>query len=331
MEKRLLILLVVIGLIGILGSQSIYMVHQTECAIVLELGKPKANNVKPGLHFKLPFVQNVIKFDARLLTYDSNPAEAYTSDKKNIVLDNYARWRITDPLLFYQTLRTIPQAQSRLVDIVYSELRVVVGRYTLGQLVSSSDDFISFSAMQPDENGEVLAQQAGAANVEQEMEQSTRQTIMLQVIEQANTVKRKNEAGQDEVFRLSEVYGIEVVDVRIKRTDLPTENQEAIFDRMQAERERQAKQYRSEGEEKYKIIRSDAERQAAFMLAEARREAEILHGEGDAEAIRIFNDAISKSPEFYEFYRSLEAYKNSLKDNSRIVLQPGNEFLRFFQ
>lgn len=320
MEKKLITILVVVGLLGLVLSQSVYTVHQTERAIVLQLGKPKDGNVQPGLHFKLPFIQNVIKLDNRILTYDSKTAEALTSDKKTIVLDNYARWRITDPLLFYQTLRTVPQAQGRLQDIVYSELRVVVGRYTLGQLVSSGD---FMPAVTTTADGEVIVpnnrelQAIDIDEIKREIESSMRQEIMRQVIVQSN--------------RLSQQYGVEVIDVRIKRTDLPQENQRAIFGRMQAERERQAKQYRSQGDEEARKIRSTADREVTIMLAEARNKAEVLHGEGDAEAIGIFAEALNQSPEFYEFYRSLDAYKKSLKENSRILLQPGEDFLRFFQ
>lgn len=322
MEKKIISLLVFLGLLGVLASQSLYTVHQTERAIVLQLGKPQQADVKPGLHVKLPFIQNVIKLDARILTYDSNPAEALTSDKKTIVLDNYARWRITDPLLFYQTLRTVRQAQARLVDIVYSELRVVVGRYTLGQLVSSGD-FMPTSTLLPEDEEAPASpntrelQTVDIDEIKREIQNSMRQEIMRQVIAQSN--------------RLSQQYGVEVIDVRIKRTDLPQENQRAIFGRMQAERERQAKQYRSQGDEESRKIRSTADREVTIMLAEARNKAEVLHGEGDATAIKIFADAFNKSPEFYEFYRSLDAYKRSLKENSRILLQPGSEFLRFFE
>ena len=283
MEKRLLSILVLVAALGVAASQSIYTVHQTERAIVLQLGSPIHGDVPPGLHFKIPFVQNVIYLDARILTYDANPAEALTSDKKTIVLDNYARWRIVDPLRFYQTLRAVRQAQARLVDIVYSELRVVVGRYTLEEVVSSK-----------------------------------RQEIMTQVVDKANELSKKE-------------YGVEVIDVRIKRTDLPQENQRAIFGRMQAERERQAKQYRSEGEEEARKIRSGADREVTIMLAGARNRAEVLHGEGDAEAIRIFAEALNQSPDFYEFYRSLEAYKKGLKENGRIIMQPGESFLKYFK
>lgn len=320
MEKRIISLLVLVGLIGILASQSIYTVHQTQRAIVLQLGKPKEANVLPGLHFKLPFIQNVLKLDARILTYDSKTAEALTSDKKTIVLDNYARWRITDPLLFYQTMRTIPQAQGRLQDIVYSELRVVVGRYTLGQLVSSGEFMPTAADLLEDGETVVNNRELQAVNIDEikrEIENSMRQEIMRQVIVQSN--------------RLSQQYGVEVIDVRIKRTDLPQENQRAIFGRMQAERERQARQYRSQGDEEARKIRSTAEREVTIMLAEARNKAEVLHGEGDAQAINIFANAFNRSPEFYEFYRSLDAYKKSLKENSRILLQPGDEFLKYFQ
>jgi membrane protease subunit HflC len=282
MEKRVISVVVLLVVLGIAVSQSLYTVYQTERAIVLQLGQPIRGDVVPGLHVKLPFIQNVIYLDARILTYDSNPAEALTSDKKTIVLDNYARWRITEPLLFYQTLRTVRQAQARLVDIVYSELRVVVGRYTLEEVVSSK-----------------------------------RQEIMRQVITKAN--------------ELSGEYGVQVIDVRIKRTDLPQENQRAIFGRMQAERERQAKQYRSQGEEEARKIRSAADREVTIMLAEARRKAEVLHGEGDAAAINIFAEALNKAPEFYEYYRSLEAYRKGLRENGRLILQPGEEFLKFFK
>jgi membrane protease subunit HflC len=282
MDKRLFSLLVLLAILGIIASQSVYTVHQTEKAIVLQLGSPQGV-VEPGLHVKLPFIQNVVYLDARILTYDSNPAEALTSDKKTIVLDNYARWRIMDPLLFYQTLRTVRQAQVRLVDIVYSELRVEVGRYTLEEVVSTR-----------------------------------RREIMDKVITAANELSEKE-------------YGVKVIDVRIKRTDLPQENQRAIFGRMQAERERQAKQYRSQGEEEARKIRSGADREVTIMLAEARRTAEILHGEGDAGAISIFAEALNQSPEFYEFYRSLEAYRKGLRENGRIILQPGEAFLRYFK
>lgn len=262
--------------------QSAFTVHQTEKALVVQLGKPIGDVRSPGLHFKLPFVQNVIYFDARVLDYDAQPAEALTKDKKALVLDNYARWRITDPLRFYQTVRTISGAQARLDDIVYSQLRVFLGRYTLTEVVSSE-----------------------------------RSAIMEMV------TKRSSE--------LISEYGIEIIDVRIKRTDLPPENQRAIFGRMRAERERQAKQYRSEGQEESTTIKSTADKEQAVILAEANRQASVIRGEGEALATRIFADALSQSPEFYEFQRSLEAYKKSLNGNTRILLSPSDPFLKYLK
>lgn len=254
-----------------LASQCYFTVHQTEKAIVLQLGEPLPEVYGPGLHFKLPFIQNVVYFDARVLDYDARSREAFTVDKKAIVLDNYARWRITDPLQFYRTMRTIPGAQARLDDVVYSQLRALVGAYSLTQVVSSH-----------------------------------RSAIMKEVT--------------DKVAALMKPYGVEVLDVRIKRTDLPQENQRAIFERMRAERERQAKQYRSEGDEESTRIRSDADRQQALIIAEAMREAQVERGRGDAQAARAYADAYGKSPDFYAYQRWLEAMRKSFKENSRIVL-----------
>lgn len=274
MNKNPASLIVVLFLVVILGSQCIFTVHQTQKALVLQLGDPLDEIYAPGLHFKLPFIQNVVFFDARVLDYEARSREAFTVDKKAIVLDNYARWKIIDPLQFYRTMRSIPGAQARLDDVVYSQLRALVGAYTLTEVVSSH-----------------------------------RADIMKEVT--------------DKVSLLMKPFGVEVLDVRIKRTDLPPENQRAIFDRMRAERERQAKQYRSEGDEESTRIRSDADRQRAVLLAEAAKDSQVRRGEGDAEAAGIFARAYGKSPEFYSYQRWLEAMRKSYKENSRMVL--GNE------
>ncbi len=266
----------------LLVGQSFFTVHETEKAIVLQLGVPQDEVYGPGLHFKLPFIQNVLYFDARILDYDARPTEAFTVDKKAIVLDNYARWRIENPLQFYRTMRTIPGAQARLDDVVYSQLRALVGGYTLTEVVSSQ-----------------------------------RAKIMEEVTQK--------------VAALMKGFGVEVVDVRIKRTDLPAENQRAIFERMRAERERQAKQYRSEGVEESTRIRSDADRQKAVIIAEANKKSEIIRGEGDAEAAQIFANAFGKSPEFYNFQKGLEVLSKSLRENSRIVLSSDDPILAPFQ
>lgn len=279
MERNTLSLLVGLFALFLVGSQSFFMVHQTQKALVLQLGDPVNKVFGPGIHAKLPFVQNVVYFDARILDYDARSAEALTSDKKAIVIDNYARWRITDPLLFYRTVRTTPGAQARLDDMVYSQLRVHVGRYTLTEVVSTK-----------------------------------RASIMDEVTRRTSDLMHE--------------YGMEVVDVRIKRTDLPTENQRAIFGRMRAERERQAKQYRSEGQEESTKIRSTADRERTILIAEAQQRSEVLHGQGDAEAARIFSDALSQSPEFYEFTRGLDALRKSFRENTRIILTPDDPLLK---
>ncbi len=282
MNKSPLMLTIIPIILGLLVWQSFFTVHETEKALVLQLGVPQDAVYGPGLHFKLPFIQNVIYFDARILDYDARPTEAFTVDKKAIVLDNYARWRIENPLQFYRTMRTIPGAQARLDDVVYSQLRALVGGYTLTEVVS---------------------------------------TQRAQIMEEVT--KR--------VADLMKGFGVEVVDVRIKRTDLPSENQRAIFERMRAERERQAKQYRSEGVEESTRIRSDADRQRAVILAEAARKSEIIRGEGDATAAKTYADAFGKSPEFFAFQRGLDTLRKSLSKNSRIVLSQDNPVLKPLQ
>ena len=261
------------------GSQCVFEVHQTEKALVLQLGEPLNKVYMPGLHFKLPFIQRVEYFNARILDYDAPPTEALTVDKKAIVLSNYARWMIVDPLKFYRTMRTIPGAQARLKDVVYSQLRILVGSYELAEVVSSQ-----------------------------------RAAIMETVTHRVDELMRG--------------FGVKVVDVRIKRTDLPAENSRAIYGRMRTERERMAKQYRSEGEEESTRIRSDADRQRDVELAEAGRKAELIRGEGDAEAARIYAETFGKAPEFFEFQRGLEALRKSLKQNTRVVMTQDDPLFR---
>lgn len=263
--------------------QCLFVVDQTERAIVLQLGKPVGNaDYGPGLHFKLPFIQNVIFFDARVLEYDAPAAEILTQDKKNMVVDNYSRWKIVNPLLFYRTVRNVQGGLSRIDDIVYSQMRESLGRYTLTEIVAVE-----------------------------------RSTIMDEVTAKANVL-------------LGE-YGIKIIDVRIKRTDLPQENQMAIYGRMQAERERQAKQYRSEGREEATKITTLADKQRAILLADARRAAEGARGEGEAAATGIYAQALSQDPDFFEFVRTMDAYKKTMKDQTQFVLTPQSEFFKYLQ
>jgi len=260
-------------------QQALFIVNQTEQALVIQLGHPLSKIYKPGLHIKVPFIQNVVYFEARILDYDARPAEALTSDLKSIVLDNYARWRIVDPLQFYRTMRTEANAQARIDAVIYSQMRAHVGRHTLTEVVADE-----------------------------------RTSIMNSVTAKATE-------------QMSE-FGIEMIDVRIKRTDLPAENQRAIFDRMRAERERQATQYRSEGSEESTKIRSGAEKERAVILADARKKAEMLRGEGEAEATRIYAEAFSRSPDFFNFQRGLEALKKSLGNNTRMILTPESPLIK---
>ncbi len=280
MNKKIIILVIIIA-VGVLAlSQVMFTVDQTQRALVLQMGKPVRSNVMPGLHVKLPFVQNVVTYDHRVLEYDAPPAEILTEDKKNLVVDNYSRWRIDEPLKFFRTVRTITGGRSRLDDIIYSEIRVALGNYSLNEIVSTK-----------------------------------RTEIMDKVIKKSRKALKE--------------YGIHVLDVRIKRTDLPEENMKAIFARMRAERDRQAKRYRSEGKEEGVKIKSKTDRKRAVMLAEASEEADVLRGEGDAKAIGIYAQALQKDPEFYQFWRSMRAYEKGVNNQTDFVFTPKEEFWRY--
>lgn len=275
-------LLVVVVLLFMLGASPFFIVDITQTAILVQLGKPVRTITNPGLQFKIPFIQDVTYFDKRLLDYDSSAQDVITQDKKTILIDNFAKWRITDPLKVYQAFQTQRSALRRLDDIIYSELRVELGRHDLSEIVSK-----------------------------------TRSDIMAVVTERA---KEK-----------AKVYGIEVQDVRIKRADLPEQNEKAVFARMQAERERQAKQYRAEGAEEAQKIRSEAEKDREIILADAYKTSEELRGEGDAKAFKIYAEAYRQDPGFFEFSRSMEAYRKSLNVGTAMVLSPDSEFLRFLK
>jgi len=272
---------VVIGLF-LLGASPLFIVDIIQNAIVVQLGKPVRNITEPGLYVKVPFIQEVTYFDKRLLDYDSEPQDVITQDKKTLLLDNYAKWRIVDPLKVYQNFQTQRGALQRLHDIIYSELRVELGRHDLLEIVA------------------------------------TDRADIMKIVTQ-----RSNEKAS--------AYGIEIQDVRIKRADLPEQNEKAVFARMQAERERQAKQYRAEGAEEAQKIRSEAEKDREIILAEAYRESEELRGAGDAKAFKVYADAYRQDPHFFEFTRSMEAYKKTFKDKSTLVVSPDSEFFRYLK
>ena len=257
---------------AITGLTSVFIVDETEQVVILQLGKPVRNITTPGLNIKAPFpFQDKIVFDDRLLEYDSPPEEILSKDKKTLIVDNYVRWKIVDPLQFLRTVQAIPTALSRMDDIVYSELRRELGTHDMVEIITE--------------------------NREQIMEVVTVQS---------------NNATLD--------YGISVIDVRIRRVDLPAQNEESIYARMEAERQRQANKFRSEGEEEAQKIRASTDKDKTIILADSYKEAERIKGEGDARAVEIYAKSYSADPKFYEFVRTLDAYKKLIDDQTTLVL-----------
>jgi len=279
MKKGTLLIVLIVAIL-FLANLSLFIVDETKQAIVLQFGKPIRTIGEPGLNWKLPFIQNVVFFEDRLLVYDAVPTEIITKDKKTLIVDNYARWKIVDPLIFLQTVRDLNGAQARLDDIIYSELRVDLGLFDMSEIVSER-----------------------------------REGIMKRVTEISN--------------EKANTYGIEIVDVRIKRVDLPPENEKYIFDRMKAERERIAMQYRAEGQEEYAKIIAETEREKTVILAEAYKTVQTLKGEGEAESIRIYAESFNQDPEFYKFYRTLESYRLTFIDKTTVLLSTDSEFLKY--
>jgi len=259
-------------LIAIVGLSTVFTVDETRQAVILQFGEPVRIIKTPGLHFKLPAPLQVAQhFDDRLLEYDVPPEEILSKDKKSLIVDNYVRWRIIDPLLFLQTVQTEPIAKTRIDDIVYSELRRELGTHNMSEIITESREII--------------------------MEKVTRESAIA-----------------------TKPYGIEVVDVRLKRVDLPQNNEQSIYRRMQAERIRQANKFRSEGEEESQKIKASTDKDKTIILANAYKEAEEVKGEGEAKAVDIYARAFSKDPDFYEFYRTLETYKIILDKKTTLVL-----------
>ncbi len=282
MSKLLKIFGIVVILLVLVSGNLFFVVDQTQTAIVLQLGKAVGGARGPGIHMKLPFVQNVVTYDTRYLEYDAQARELITKDKKNLLVDNYARWRIADPLMYYQTVRDELGAQARLDDIIYSQVREQLGKYDLIESVATQ-----------------------------------RADIMAEV------TRRTAESAAE--------YGIRVVDVRIKRADLPPANEKAVYARMQAERKREAQRYRSEGERDAQKLRSEADKQKAVILAEAYRLAEVQKGEGDAEAARVYAETFGKDTEFYTFLRSLAVYAEGFKGGDILLLSPDDDLFRYLR
>ena len=262
---------------------SLFTVRQTQQALVLQVGEPRAVVTVPGLHMKLPWpFQNVLYLDKRVLYLDLPAEEVIAQDKKRLVVDAFARWRITDPLRFYQSLTDEDLAQVRLQPILGSNVRRILGSQTFAAVLSGE-----------------------------------RAKLMIDIRDGVNA-QTKN-------------FGIEVVDVRIRRADLPPQNSDAIYRRMQQERVRQANEFRAQGEQISQEIRSKADRDATVIVAEATRQAEITRGQGDGEKNRIFAEAFGQDPDFFAFYRSMSSYSASLKgENTTVILSPDSDYFRYF-
>ena len=273
---------VILVVVLVLGYSSLFSVYQTQQALVVRLGQPVRVVNEPGLNFKLPFVDNVITIDKRILDLEAPAQEVIASDQKRLVVDAFARYKITNALQFYQTLGSIQGANSQLTILLNSALRRVLGEATFTQLVRD--------------------ERAG----------------LMQRIQQLVD----KEAGG---------YGIQVVDVRIRRADLPEQNSQAVYQRMQTERAREAAEFRAQGAQRAQEIRSRADRDVTVLVAEAQSKSEQIRGEGDASRNQIFADAFNKDPQFFSFYRSMQAYETSMKPgDTRLLLKPDNSFFRFF-
>ena len=277
MKPITIIILVVVVLIL---SGSMFTVNMKQNAIVLQFQEYKKTVTEPGLYFKIPLFQEVRYFTKMLLVLDAPPADVITKDKQTMLIDNYTMWRISDPLLFLQTLQTEGAGVARLDDIIKSELRVELGTHDLIDVVTK-----------------------------------TREEITAKVTNETNTKAQQ--------------YGIEVLDVRIKRADLPEENAQKVFGRMRAERERIAKKHRSEGAEEATKIRAETDKEKVILIAEAYRKEQEIRGNGDARATKIYADAYNRDREFYAFMRSMQAYKNSLKTGTTILLSEKSDFLKY--
>jgi modulator of FtsH protease HflC len=277
-----IVALLVLFVVLIVAYSSVFTVQQTEQALVVRLGKPVGVVTEPGLHFKAPFVDSVISIDNRILDLENPSQEIIAFDRRRLVVDAFARYRIKDPLRFYTSVGSIQAANLQLTTLLNASLRRVLGEATFIQIVRDE-----------------------------------REVLMARI--------------RDQLDKEADGYGIQVVDVRIRRADLPEQNSQAVYQRMQTERQREAAEFRAQGGQKAQEIRSNADREATVIVAEANSTAEQMRGEGDAERNRLFAEAYGKDPEFFAFYRSMTAYENGLRNSdTRFLLQPDSDFFRFF-
>jgi modulator of FtsH protease HflC len=272
--------LIIVALIVAYGA--LFTVYQTRQALVVRLGQPVRIVTEPGLHSKIPLIDSVISIDKRILDLENPAQEVIASDQKRLVVDAFARYRIKEPLKFYQTVGTVDGANLQLSTLLNSALRRVLGEATLTQVVRDQ-----------------------------------REHLMAKVREQLDTE--------------AQAFGISVVDVRIRRADLPEQNSQAVYQRMQTERQQEAAQLRAQGTQRAQEIRAKADREVTVLLADAQSKGEQTRGEGDGERNRIFAEAYGKDPDFFSFYRSMQAYEAGMRPNdTRMLLKPDSEFFRYF-
>jgi membrane protease subunit HflC len=283
MQRIVTYALIGLGVLAVVVFQSVFVVQQMQLALITQFGEPVRVIKEPGLALKAPFIQNVIVMDKRILELDATPEEVIASDRRRIVVDAFARYRISDPLRYYQSLRTDALAQQRLSSILSSSLRGELGKRPFAALLTAD-----------------------------------RQSLMTSI--------------RDQMRSQASALGIEIVDVRIRRADLPKENLESVFGRMQTERQREAAGYRASGDEEAQRIKSAADKEVTIIKANATKQSDILRGEGEAERNRILGDAYGRDPEFFEFYRSLTAYEQSMgSSNTTLVISPDSPFFKYFQ
>lgn len=299
-QAKLTALAIAAGVVLFIAANALYVVPQTKQALVLQFGRYVKTEQEPGLKWKMPFLQNVEFYDNRLLSFDTErPTEVTANDQKRVLVDAFVRYRIVDPLKFKQTVGDELTMRSRLNAFLDSSLRQVIGQEPLQTLIS-------------DKRGDIMKRVQHLVNAQAEGAK----------LDDAGNLLHGEHQG----------FGIEVVDVRIVRADLPKENSESIYRRMQTEREQEAKQWRAEGAERAQKIRAEADRDRTIMLAEARKRAEQIRGQGDQEATRIFAEAFGQDAEFFKFYRSMQAYRKSLGNkDTTLILSPDSEFLEYME
>ncbi len=282
MKKRFVILLSFIVVLTVLAYNSLFFVEQRVQSLVLQFGEPIRVIKEPGLNFKIPLAQNIVKFDKRILLFDNSAEEIIAADKKRLIVDAFVRYKIIDPLKFYQTVRFEAALNNRLGSVVNNSLRAVLGKVPLEAVISD------------------------------------RRELLMQEVSELVSVRATQ-------------FGISIQEVRIKKADLPSENSEAIYRRMQTERQQEAAQIRAVGNEKARFITAESEKQKTVLLAEAQRDSDILRGEGDAQKNKILGKAFNQDPDFFAFYRAMQAYSKALTEgDTTMVLSPKSDFFEFF-